>query len=234
MDDATVVVTGGSRGIGAALVRTFAAGGATVVTCARDEEALSAVAEDADGVGGEGTVRTLRADVRDEYDVELLMEVAARAGDGEGVDLVVANAATIHGTPGEAPLDEESYSAFDDTLRTNVRGVFTTVCEALPHMPADGRVLVPSGSVAREAEPGMGAYAVSKAGAEAVARGFAADCEQAVGVVDPGLVATDLSGGTGHDPEDAAELVVWAATELPAEELDGEVVDRRAWRTATR
>ncbi|RLM48850.1 SDR family NAD(P)-dependent oxidoreductase, partial [Halobellus sp. Atlit-31R] len=154
---------------------------------------LRDVLDDVEDVGG--VAEGLRADVRDELDMERLMETAARIG-GD-IDVLVANAGINHGTPGEMPLDEESYAAFDDTLRTNVRGVFAAVKEARPHMAADARILVPSGSVARDAEPGMGAYAVSKAAAEALVRQFAADCDQSVCVVDPGLVATDLSGGQG-------------------------------------
>jgi hypothetical protein len=222
----TVVVTGTSRGIGAAVARDLADAGARVVLCARDADALEAVAGDC---GGDATA--VRADVRDEYEVERLMETAARGG---GIDAVVANAAVVHGTPGEMPLPEESYSRFDDTVRTNVRGTFATVAEALPHMDGDGRVLVPSGGVAREAKPGMGAYAVSKAGAEAVARQFAVDADPAVGVVDPGLVATDLAGGQGRDPADVAPMYRWALSDLDAADLNGAVVDLRAWRKATR
>jgi NAD(P)-dependent dehydrogenase (short-subunit alcohol dehydrogenase family) len=131
-------------------------------------------------------------------------------------------------------LEAESYTRFDDTHRTNVRGVFSTVKEAVPHLAPDARVLVPSGSVAREAKPGMGAYAVSKAGAEALVRGFAADLEQTVGVVDPGLVATEATGGQGRAPDDVAPMFLWAATDCPAEDLDGAVVDLRAWKEATR
>jgi NAD(P)-dependent dehydrogenase (short-subunit alcohol dehydrogenase family) len=226
MDDTTVVITGGSSGIGAACVRAFAREGATVVACARETEAIEAMADELDGI------EPVRADVRDEYDVERLMETAARVGGP--IDVVVANAGVNHGPPGEMPLDEEPYSRFDDTLRTNVRGVFTTVKEAVPHLAPDARVLVTSGSVAREAKPGMGAYAVSKAGAEALVRGFAVDLDQSVGVVDPGLVATDVTGGQGRDPEDVAPMFRWAATDCPAEDLDGEVVDLRTWKTATR
>jgi NAD(P)-dependent dehydrogenase (short-subunit alcohol dehydrogenase family) len=226
MDDTTVVVTGGSRGIGAACVRAFVEAGATVVACARDVEPIEAMAGEFD------RVETVRADVRDEYDVERLMETAARAGGP--IDVVVANAGVNHGPPGEMSLDEEPYARFDDTLRTNVRGVFATVKEAVPHLASDARILVPSGSIAREAKPGMGAYAVSKAGAEALARGFATDLDQTVGVIDPGLVATDLAGGQGRDAADVAPMFVWAATDCPTADLDGEVVDLRAWKGATR
>jgi NAD(P)-dependent dehydrogenase (short-subunit alcohol dehydrogenase family) len=255
VSDSTVVVTGATRGIGAAVTRLLVTEGAHVVGCARDEGALADLAagidggdQSADGDGSDGddgddgnggnaggTLTTVRADVRDEYDVERLLETASRAGTSPGVDAVVACAGVSHGTPGEMPLGEESYTAFDDTLRTNVRGVFATVREALPHMDGDGRVLVPSGSVAREAAAGMGAYAVSKAAAEAVVRGFAVDAEPAVGVVDPGLVATALTGGDrGRDPGDVAPMFLWALRDLDADELNAEVVDLRTWRTATR
>ncbi|WP_224334285.1 SDR family NAD(P)-dependent oxidoreductase [Haloprofundus halobius] len=230
MDDTTVVVTGASRGIGRRVAAAFAAEGARVVACARDDEALDELAADVAESGG--TLLAERADVRDEFDMERLMERAAR--EGGRIDTLVACAGVNHGTPGEMPTAEESYARFDDTMRTNARGVFATVKEAVPHMADDARVLVPSGSVAREAKAGMGAYAVSKAAAEALVRGFAADLKQTVGVVDPGLVATDLTGGRGRDPDDAAAMFVWAATDADAADLDGEILDLRAWETATR
>ena len=225
--DGTAVVTGASRGIGRAVAAALAAEGMTVFGCARDADAIEGAVEDADGA-----FHGVRADVRDEYDVERLMETAAREGDG-GIDLVVANAGVYHGDPGQTPVDEDSYSAFDDHMRTNVRGVFATLREALPHLTEDGRVLVTTGPVARNPTPGTGSYAVSKAGAEAVMRQFAADTEAVVGCVDPGQVETGLSGGPGRDPSEIAEMFVWAATH-DADEVDGEVLDLRAWRSATR
>jgi 3-oxoacyl-[acyl-carrier protein] reductase len=188
---------------------------------------VTELVDEVDGVEG------MRADVRDEYDVERLLETAARASSG-GVDYLVPCAAVYHGEAGETPLPAESYARFDDTVRTNVRGVFSAAKEALPHMPDDGRVVVPTGSVAREPSAGYGAYAVSKAAAEGVARGLAADCEQVVGCADLGLVATELTGGKGRDPSDAADLLHWALTDADADDLDGGVVDLRDWRAATR
>jgi len=232
MNGATAVVTGASRGLGAAIARAFADAGAHVVVCARDADPLAEMTDAIREAGG--SVTDVRADVRDEFDVERLLEQAAREGESDGIDVVVANAGVYHGPPGKTPLSEESYAAFDDQLRTNGRGVFTTIREAIPHLADDARVLVPSGVVARDAKPGYGAYAVSKATAEAVARGFAADIDQIVGIVEPGQVATALTGGQGRDPEDVAEMFRWAATEAPAEDLDGEVLDLQTWKKATR
>jgi 3-oxoacyl-[acyl-carrier protein] reductase len=229
----TAVVTGASRGVGEAVARLFAEQGVHVVICARDQASITAVAEDIEADGGSAT--SMRADVRDEFDVERLMETASRASEETGIDCVVANAGVYHGAPGETPLAEESYAAFDDTLRSNARGVFATIREAVPHLTDGARVFVPSGSIAREAKPGFGAYAVSKAAAEAVARQFAAELDAAVGVLDLGQVETELTDyAEGRAPEDVAPMVWWAASEADAETVDGEVVGLGEWEQATR
>jgi len=231
MDSATAVVTGASRGIGEQIAHAVAEAGAHTVICARDAEALDAVAADIRDAGG--SVTAIRADVRDEFDVERLVETATREGDG-AIRYVVANAGVYHGTAGETPLTEESYASFDDHLRTNARGVFSTIREAVPHLGPDARIVVPTGAVARQGLPGYGSYAVSKAAAEAVARGFAADLDIPVGAVDPGQVATDLSGGGGRDPATVAEMVLWALQQAEPSALDGAVLDWGDYRSATR
>lgn len=223
MENTTVVVTGAGGAIGAAVVEGFAADGATV---------LAGVHHDEGRFDEIDAVETMRVDARDEFDVEFLMERAASEG-GE-IDLVVPCAAVFHGDPGEQELASESYAAFDDELRTNARGVFVAISEALPHLAADARVLVPSGSIAADAKPGYGGYAVSKAAAEAVTRQFAVETEHTIGVVDPGVVASDLTGGQGRAPEDVVGLFRWAATDAPAEELDGQRLGLAEWKRATR
>ncbi|ELZ45423.1 short-chain dehydrogenase/reductase SDR [Halorubrum distributum JCM 9100] len=256
--DLTVAITGATSGIGRAVAEAFVDEGAFVAVSGRDGAAVdrtvaalngegddagdTEASEDGDGSDGDeadetaaerGTAWGDRVDVRDEFDLERFFERIAR--EAGPVDVVFANAGVFHGAPGESPTTELSYADYDDTMRTNARGVFATITEAVPHLADDARVVVPSGAVAAESKPGMGAYAVSKAAAEAVARGFAADLDATVGVVDPGLVATDLTGKErARDPESVAPLFVWAATEAPAEDLNGERLGLREWKSATR
>jgi 3-oxoacyl-[acyl-carrier protein] reductase len=145
---------------------------------------------------------------------------------------VVANAGVYHGSPGETPLTAESYAAFDDTLRTNCRGVYATIRESLPHLTDDACVLVPTGGIGHETRAGYGSYAVSKAATEALVRGFSAELDGTVVGIDPGVVGTDMMEGDGRDPEDVAGLFVWAATD--AAEVNGEIVGLKRWRQATR
>ncbi|QAU11565.1 SDR family oxidoreductase [Halorubrum sp. BOL3-1] len=258
--DLTVAITGATSGIGRAVAEAFVDEGAFVAVSGRDGDAVDRTvaalngegsdegvdtggddseagdetpSEEADGAAERGTAWGDRVDVRDEFDLERFFERVAR--EAGPVDVVFANAAVFHGAPGDSPTTELTYADYDDTMRTNARGVFATITEAVPHLADEARFLVPSGAVAAESKPGMGAYAVSKAAAEAVARGFAADLDATVGVVDPGLVATDLTGKErARDPESVAPLFVWAATEAPAEDLNGERIGLREWKTATR
>ncbi len=231
MEGTTAVITGASRGIGAATARLFAEEGAHVAVCARSADELDAVVSDIEAAGATATGQ--RADVRDEYDVRRFVAAAAR--DGDGIDVLFANAGVYHGPPGETPMPAESYGAFDDHLGINARGVFATIREATEYLTDDARVLVPSGSIANDPKPGYGTYAVSKAAAEAIAAGFAAELDQVVGVLDPGQVSTALTNDApGRDPEEIAKMVRWAAVEADPETVDGERVDLRTWRGATR
>lgn len=209
----TVVVTGAEGVLGRAVATAFADRGATVVLGVRDPETGESFAADLDA-----DVQTVRADPRDEFDVERLMEQASRAGDDSGIDVVAPCEQVYHGPIGETPLPDTPYSAFDDTMRTNARGVFAVIGEAIPHLTSDARVLVPTGDVARDESPGYGAFAVSAAATEAVVRGFSADLDDvAVALLHVGAV-----GGVGDfDADAASDLFTWAADQ-PAESIDGE------------
>lgn len=220
----TVVVTGVDGVLGRAVATAFADRGATLVLGVRDPDTGESFAADLDA-----DVETVRADPRDEFDVERLMERASRAGEDSGIDVVAPCEQVYHGPIGQTPLHETPYSAFDDTMRTNARGVFAAIREAIPHLANDARVLVPTGAVARDESPGHGAFAVSAAATEAVVRGFSADLSDvSLAVLDVGPV-----GGAGDfDPDGASDLFTWAADQ-PSETIDGERLTRDDVEQAT-
>lgn len=236
MDHRTVLITGATGGVGRAVARSFLEPNTAVVLAARDEGALEEHRADleAETAAETTTVTAVRTDVREELECERLAAAASSAGSAEGIDTVVPAAGVYHGDPGSTPMDEESYSNVDDHWRTNVRGVYATIRASLSHLNPGARVLVPTGRVAREPTPGIGSYGVSKAGAEAVARGFAADTAYTVCSLDLGQLATDLTGGKGREPATIGPMFVWAALEADSDDIDGSVVDLKRWLRETR
>ncbi|MFB6125432.1 MAG: SDR family oxidoreductase [Halanaeroarchaeum sp.] len=201
----TVVITGADEPMGARTATAFDATGAHVVLGGRDRSALEAHARSLDT----GTV--LRADERDEFDQERLMEVASRAGGG--IDVVVPAATIRHGDAGTATLPETSYSAYDDTLRANARGAFAAIREAVPHLNEGARIVVPV--VDQADRTGAGPFAVADAARRAIVEGFASDLPVAVG----GVAVPDPT--TEADQATAADLIV-RASEHP--DLDGTIL----------
>ncbi|MFB6082507.1 MAG: SDR family NAD(P)-dependent oxidoreductase [Halanaeroarchaeum sp.] len=209
----TVVVTGADDALGAAIVRAFATEDRHLVLGGSDADALARLAEDLADDGATTTAQ--RANARDEFDLERLMETASRAG--EGIDVVIPAAAVSHDAGEATPLSETSYSAYDDTMRASARGVFAAITEALPHATADARVVVP---VAGIDDPGQaGIAAVADAARVAIARSFADTVSVPVGAVAVG----DLTPDAGDDADEAADLIRWAVDVDPAS-LDGRVL----------
>lgn len=227
MTDPTVLITGASGGIGAAVAETFGSAGWRVVLCSRSHSKLENVAATVSDAGGTSIIKPLDVTDADELYVSIVEAIDT------SVDIVIPAAATTTGPPGQQPLNKEMHEQFKNVMDINVYGVFAVVRESLQFMPRDGRVLIPSGSVARESVEGMGAYGVSKAAVEGIARSFAADVEQTVGIVDPGLVATELTDQRGRDPQEVAELFRWAGMECAASDLDGEIIGLQQWKQAT-
>ncbi len=189
------LVTGASRGIGAAIVRRLAADGAAVAfTYGRSaEEAQKLVAEvAADG----GTAVAIQADSADAEQVAKSVDDAvSRLG---GLDILVNNA-------GVAVLgDVETFSPadFEQLVAVNVRAVFVAVQRALPHLGSGGRI-INIGSINAERVPvaGLSVYAMTKGAVAGLTRGLARDLGPrgiTVNNVQPGPVATDMNPETGE------------------------------------
>jgi NAD(P)-dependent dehydrogenase (short-subunit alcohol dehydrogenase family) len=164
------IVTGASRGIGAAAARAFAAAGAAVVLAARDEPALAAVAEEILAAGG--SALSVPADVGDPAAVELLVD---RTLDAYGrLDAAFNNAGDSH-MP--TPLAELGVDDFDRALRVNLRGVFLSMKYETPAMLAGGggAIVNMSSTAGLAAFPGGAGYVAAKHGIIGLTKAAALD-----------------------------------------------------------
>ncbi len=188
------LVTGGSRGIGAAIARRLASDGAAVViTYVSGQAAADAVVGEIEAVGGKA--RAVQADSADAAAVQAAVAETVRAFGR--IDILVNNA----GVGQFATLDEQSLEGFDRMVATNVRGVFVAAQAAAKHMKEGGRIIT-IGSVNAHRTPFAGG-AVSSMTNSAVAgltRGLARDLGPrgiTVNNVQPGPVDTDMNPANG-------------------------------------
>jgi NAD(P)-dependent dehydrogenase (short-subunit alcohol dehydrogenase family) len=207
------VVTGASRGIGAATAAAAAAAGAHVVLAARDREALEGVAGRIEEAGGQATARP--TDVSDEAAVERLFTAVSGIGQ---LDALVCAAGVL--TP--ALFAETTPAMWDETVGVNLRGTFLCCRAAFTAMvPAgEGRIITfgsLSGIYATEKFPGLAAYNVSKYGVIGLTEAIAAEGkEHGISAVclSPGAVDTQMLRRAnpalrpGLTPDDVAELII--------------------------
>ena len=207
------IVTGASRGIGAATAEAIAAAGAHVMLAARDGDALEARASTIRQAGGQAT--PVPADVSKAGDVERLFTAAGRKG---SVTALVCAAGVLT----SAPFAETTPDIWEETLAVNLTGAFLCCRAAFGPMleTGGGRIVTIaslSGVYATEKFPGLAAYNVSKYGVigltEAIAvegkgHGISAIC------VSPGAVDTEMLRRAnpalrpGLTPVDVAALIV--------------------------
>jgi 3-oxoacyl-[acyl-carrier protein] reductase len=197
-------VTGGSRGIGAAIVRAFAERGDRVAVHYRD--AAGAAEAVRGSLAGDGHL-TVRADLTDADAVRAMVDAAA-AGLG-GLDVLVNNAGIYTGHPVLGTSYEEWQAAWRDTLGVNLTGAANVTWCAVRHMTGDaltgdartgartgGRIVNVGSRGAFRGEPTHPAYGASKAGLHAFGQSLAialAPHGITVASVAPGYVATDMT-----------------------------------------
>lgn len=152
------IVTGGNRGIGAAIARAFASEGCAVVVAARDAEKLSAVASDLEARGAQ--VLAVPTDITSESDVEALF--AATMEKFGRLDLLVNNAGAFDG----GPLDELSLETWEKVMAVNLRGPFLCTRAAFRIMKPQGggRIINVASISAQRVRMNSGPYSTSKHG----------------------------------------------------------------------
>ncbi len=197
------LVTGGSRGIGAAIVRALAAENVRVAfTFVRGAAPAQALVADIAQAGG--TALALQADTAQPEQVRAAL--GALIAEFGQLDILVNNA----GVHAMSPIDEAApdEAALAYLWQVNSWGTVQTVRAAVPYLPTGGRIInIGSGSNVRTPFAGLGDYAATKGALAAYTRAWARDLAPrriTVNVVQPGLIATDL---TPTDPAVVAALV---------------------------
>ena len=202
-DDLTgrlVLVTGASRGIGRAVALACAEAGAELIITARTTGALEELDDAIKERGGQATLVEM-----DVTDLPAIPRLAGAIAERWGrLDGFVANAGQLGQL---TPMAHADPDIFERTLQVNLTSVWHQLRAFDPLLRAApaGRAILVSSGAAEGARPYWGAYAVSKAGLEAMGRAWAAESEQTnlqINLLDPGAVATGMRAAAypGEDP----------------------------------
>ncbi|MFT4065170.1 SDR family oxidoreductase [Paraburkholderia sp.] len=184
------IVTGASRGIGAAIAKRLAADGiAVVVNYAGRAADAQAVVDSIEAAGGRAA--TIQADVAVPAQVAALFDQTVTLFGG--VDIVVNNAGIMQ--PGLVSLVDTDDTLFDRLIAINLKGTFNTLRVAAKKLRSGGRIINFSSSVQALALPGYSVYAATKAAVETMTNIFAKELRGrhiTVNAVAPGPTATEL------------------------------------------
>ncbi len=223
LNSKVALVTGGGRGIGAAIARRLASGGAVVaITYGQSQAKADALVGEIEQAGGKALA--IRADNRDTNAVEAAVKtVVERHG---RIDILVNNAGIYE----EAAITEVTAEDFDRTVDINVKAVVLATSAAAKHMPDGGRIISVGSNLAQRIPfPGISLYALSKSALVGFTKAVARDLGPkgiTVNIVHPGSTNTDMNPQDGahadpqrglmaiprfNDANEVAALVAWLA-----------------------
>lgn len=228
------LITGGSRGIGLAIAEAYARAGAKVFICGRTENDLRAALAKIRNAGGE--IDGVAGDVGDVDDAQRIVSAAVqRYG---AIDILVNNASILG--PRETIANYPT-PAWQEVLRINLTGIFFMARAILPVMSAqrNGSIINVTSGVGRRGKARWGAYAVSKAGLEALTQVLADEVSEAgirVNSVNPAATRTEMRARaypeedplTLPTPEDIVPIFLYLASDASAG-VSGQSLEARDW-----
>jgi 3-oxoacyl-[acyl-carrier protein] reductase len=207
LHDQVVVITGGSRGIGAAAVRLFAQAGARVAFSYR-KAARAAQQLERELKRGEARVLAVRADVSRMADAKKLINAAVKRFGS--VDVLVANAGIWNARP--APIETITEKQWDEMMAINLRGVYSVIHYAVPHMMRgkSGRIIVVSSTAGQRGEAFHTHYGASKGGVISFIKGLSTELAPhgiLANCVAPGWVDTDMANSVTSNPRELRSAI---------------------------
>jgi 3-oxoacyl-[acyl-carrier protein] reductase len=214
LDGRRALVTGASRGIGAAIVRRLAADGAAVAftygaSAAEAEKLVAEVAETG------GTAVAIQADSGDPDQVaRSIDDTVAQLG---GLDILVNNAGVLY----VGDVESLTMEQFDRLVAVNVRSVFAAIQRAVPHLGTTGRIVnIGSINADRVPGPGMSIYAMSKAAVAGLTRALARELGPrgiTVNNLQVGPTATDMNPEDGESADSLRQVMALGRYGQPRE-----------------
>jgi len=228
LKDKVALITGGGRGIGKAVALAYAREGAKVAICSRTASEVEETAREIAALSAECVAEV--CDVSLEEPVSKLTdEVQKRFG---RIDVLINNAGVM---TRPAPITDLEVKKWDYTLAVNLRGPFLATKTVLPSMmrQKSGSIINVSSSLGRGAYANFAAYAVSKWGLEGFTQTLAAEVRGyniRVNSVDPGYVATKLTGYHGGRPESVTEVFVFLGSD-ESRSITGRMLSSPGWKS---
>ena len=228
LKDKVALVTGGGRGIGKAVAIAYAHEGVKLVICARTASEIEQSAGEIRQLGTECLGLVCDVSVEDSV-ATLVKDLEDHFGQ---VDILVNNAGVMTRPVSLAELEVRKW---DYTLAVNLRGTFLVTRTILPLMfrQKNGSIINVSSTIGRGAYANFVAYAVSKWGVEGLTQTLAAEVKShniRVNSVDPGYVATKLTGYAGSRPESVTGVFVFLASD-ESRGITGRMLSSSGWKS---
>jgi 3-oxoacyl-[acyl-carrier protein] reductase len=229
LKDKVALITGGGRGIGKAIAMHYGREGAKLALCARTRAELDQTVKElhAMNIAAKGW----NCDVSLEEPVkEFVTEAHKEFG---RIDVLVNNAGVM---TRPAPIAELEVKKWDYTMAVNLRGLFLVTQAVLPIMikQKSGSIINVSSMIGRGAYANFIAYATSKWGLEGFTQTLAAEARShniRANSVEPGYVATKLTGYSGSKPESVTDVFVYLASD-ESRNVSGKMLSSSGWKSS--